>query len=207
MREPGFDELADLWQDPDGKEQEAFEALARRARRHGRLMAYGDLALGIVIVGGTALGVFMTPHPGVILLALLLLGLTTLVTWQRRKLRQMAPTLNTADRSAFLESSMRNANANLRRVTLSIIFSPLALIVGVMFKRSLKDNRFWDHPVADMTGWALSLRGLFGFSVLAVALLLLIRSRRKLRRELRGLQQLDRDYAEEREREGESIPS
>lgn len=206
MREPGFEEFADLWQAPEENEQEVFEALARRARRHGRLLGYADLAFGLVIVAGTVLGIFMTPHPMVIVAAMLLLAATALVTWQRRKLRQMSSTLNTTDRASFLASSIRNANANLRRVNLSIVFAPSGIALAVLFKLNMRDEHFWEHPLADIAGWAMSLRGLFGLSVLAVILLLMTRSRRRIRRELRRLQQLERDYAEERQLEKESFP-
>lgn len=206
MREPGFEEFADLWQAPEENEQEAFEALARRARRHGRLLAYADLAFGVVIVCGMVLGSFMTPHPMVIVMALLLLAVTALVTWQRAKLRQMSSTLNTTDRASFLASSIRNANANLRRVTLSGIFAPSGIALAVLFKLNMRDDHFWEHPLTDIAEWAMSPRGLFGLTVLAVLVFLALRSRRRIRRELRRLQQLERAYAEERQLEKESFP-
>src|ERR1700709_1088221 len=63
MREPGFDEFADLWQDPDDDAQDMFEALARRARRQGRLLAYMDIALAVLLVGSTLFGAVLTPSP------------------------------------------------------------------------------------------------------------------------------------------------
>jgi uncharacterized membrane protein len=201
MREAGFDEFADLWQDPEEGEQEAFEALARRARRHGRLLAYGDIAMAVLIVGGTALGMVMTPHPVTAAVALVLLVATGWVTWQRRKLRQMTATLNTTDRAGFLESSIRNASANLRRVMLSLMFFPFLIALAVLFKLSLRDDRFWEHPLAALAGWAGSVRGVIALTLLATAVLLLLRSRRRIRAELRRLQQLDVDYAAEAHRE------
>jgi len=204
MREPGFEEFADLWQVPEENEREVFEALARRARWRGRLLAYADISLAVAIAATVAFAVFSTPHMGVIAPALLLLALVTGVTWQRRKLRQMSPTLNTDDRFAFLESSIRNANVNLRRVTLSIIITPPAGFLTTVYKRSLKDEHFWEHPLADMKIWATSWHGLFGFTVLTVILTMMIRSRRKFLRERRHLQQLADDYAAERQWERET---
>jgi hypothetical protein len=206
MREPGFEEFADLWQDPADNEQEVFEALARRARRHGRLLAYGDLAWGVMIVASLALGTFMTPHPTMIVAALLLVALTTVVSWQRRKLRQMSSTLNTSSRTAFLKSSMRYVTGKMRRAMIGIVASPIAMVLSVLYKMNLRDEHFWEHPLVDMGAWLMSWRAAFGFSFLTLVLLWLSYSRRKSRTELRRLQQLERDYNEERQREGEPFP-
>jgi lysylphosphatidylglycerol synthetase-like protein (DUF2156 family) len=206
MREPGFDELADLWQRPDDQEQEVFEALARRARRHGRLLAYVDIAQGIIIVGGVALGAFMAPHPTMIAAALLLVALTTVASWQQRKLRQMSSTLNTASRTAFLKSSMRYVTGKIRRATIAIVVSPTGMVLSVLYKMNLRDEHFWEHPLVDIGAWLMSWRALFGFSFMTLLLLWLSYSRRRSRAELRRLQQLERDYNEERQRDGDFFP-
>jgi len=206
MREPGFEEFADLWQDPADNEQEVFEALARRARRHGRLLAYGDIAWWVMIVATLALGSVMTPHPMAITAALLLVGFTTVISWQRRKLRQMSSTLNTASRSAFLESSMRYITGKMRRAMIGIVGSPIAMVLSVLYKMNLRDEHFWEHPLVDFGAWLMSWRAAFGFSFLTLVLLWLSTSWRRSRAELRRLQQLERDYNEERQWEGDPFP-
>ena len=39
MREPGFEEFVSLWTESEDAEQLAFEAVARKARFQGRLLA------------------------------------------------------------------------------------------------------------------------------------------------------------------------
>jgi len=48
MTEPGFDDIAALWNEPDGTEQEDFVALARKARRQGQLLAYVDFVFAML---------------------------------------------------------------------------------------------------------------------------------------------------------------
>jgi hypothetical protein len=197
MREPGYDDFADLWQDPADEQQEAFEALARKARRQGRLMGYADLALAVLIVGGMLLGIFMTPHPAMIGVGLALIGATLWVTWKRRQLRQMATTLNAAGRAAFLESSIRITTANLRRVTLSLAWLPLAIVGGLTARFIFRSGGHLEHPLTSVSEWASSPRGMAALTIFALIFISSLRSRTRLRAELRRLEQLRSDYEEE----------
>lgn len=199
MREAGFDEFADLWQDPEEGEQEVFEALARRARRSGRMMGYADIALGAMIILLAVGGVFITPNPATLAAAVLVVAATTWVSFQRRRIRQMAATLVTADRAAFLASSIRNAHANLRRVTLTLLCLPFLFASGVVFRLTVKNNGHLD--LAIVAAWARSGHGVFGLSALAVLIILAVRSRRRFASELRQLKGLKAEYDEEGRRE------
>jgi hypothetical protein len=205
MREPGFEEYAELWQDPGGDEHEAFEALARRARRNGRLMAYGDVTLAILIAALAVIGVFVTPNPATLVAAVLMVGATSWVSLQRRRIRQMAATLVTADRSAFLASSIRNATANLRRVTLTLTCLPFLFASGVMFRLTVKNEGHVDLGI--VAAWARSGHGIFGLSVFAILVALTLRSRRRFASELRRLQALQAEYDEEGLREVAKEPT
>lgn len=201
MREPGFEDLADLWQDPEGVDREAFEALARRARRRGRLLGYADLGFILLLVGGTLLGIFMTPEPTTIVAALALLVATLWLSWTRRRLRQMAATLNTSDPAAFLQSCVANAKANLRRVNLSLMLMPPFVAMAIAFKGSQHSKGGIDHLPQGILEWASSARTLIALTIVLLLVLGLVRSRRRLRAELSRLERLRLDYEEERRRD------
>lgn len=201
MREPGFEELADLWQDPIDGEREAFEALARRARRRGRLLGYIDIALAAVIVGATLLGAFATPHPAIIGIALLLIVATLWLTWKRRSLRQMAAALNTANPAAFVESSVRSATSNLRRVTLGLVLIPPLFATAVLFRVTRRTGGEFDHLLEGIVAWASAPRGMIALTIAVLLMARLAYSRRQLRIELRRLEKLRLDYEEESRRD------
>lgn len=200
MREPGFEELADLWQDPEEGDREAFEALARRARRRGRLLGYADLGFVLLLVGGILLGIFMTPHPTTIVAAIILLVATLWLSWTRRRLRQMTATLNTGDPAAFLDSSVANAKANLRRVNLSLMLTPPFVAMAIAFKGSQRSEGI-EHLPQGIWEWASSARAIIALAVVFLLALSLVRSRRRLRAELGRLESLRLDYEEERLRD------
>src|SRR5687768_8962765 len=154
MTDPELQELADLWQQPDAAEAEKFKALARRARRQGRFLGYADWALAFVLVGGSLFALLAAPGPLTTFSALALLVATIWLTWQRRRLRQMASTLDTADRQAFIESSVRSARANLRRVTLSIVALPPLVILALLSKMSFRRGGYLPDPGRLLLDWA-----------------------------------------------------
>jgi hypothetical protein len=199
MREPGFEELADLWQDRDDGNREAFEVLARRARLKGRLLGYADLALLILLVVGIVPGIFMAPNALTIAMALLLLAATLWLSWARRRHRQMAATLNTSDPAAFLESSVANVNANLRRVNLSLLLMPLLVAMAVVFKGSQRSRGGLETLPQGILEWASLPRTWVGFAIVFILVVALFRSRRRLRRELGSLESLRLDYERERQ--------
>jgi hypothetical protein len=200
MREPGFEDLADLWQDPEEGDREVFERLARRARRKGRILGYADFGFILLLVGGVLLSIFMTPNPMTIGFAILLLAATLWLSWTRRRLRQMAGTLNTSDPAAFLESSVANTKANLRRVKLSCVLLPPLVAMTIAFKGSQHSDGIANLPQG-IVQWASLPRAWIALTVVLLVALSLARSRRKLRAELGRLESLQLDYEEERRRD------
>jgi len=197
MTEPGFDDLAALWNEPDGAEQEDFAALARKARRQGKILAYVDFVFAMLLLGGIALSVFMTPNRTTIVVAVVLLVATAWITWKRRAMRQMSSALKTEDKTAFLRSSVGNATANLRRVTLSLTFFPIILLAGVAFKVSQRNGGYLEHPLVAMSTWAFSTRGAVSLTIMALIFATVIRSRLKIKGEIRRLKALQDEYAAE----------
>lgn len=201
MREPGFEDLADLWQDGEEGDREAFEALARRARRRGRLLGYADLGLLVLLVGGVLPNIFMTPNPTTIVIAITILVATLWLSWTRRRLRQMAATLDTSDPAAFLESSVANARANLRRVKLTLMLMPWLVAMTIAFKGSQHSKGGIEQLPQGILEWASSVRAIIALAVVFLFFLSVVRSRRRLRSELGRLESLRQDYEEERRRD------
>lgn len=202
MTDPELQEFAGLWQEPDPPELARFEELARRARRQGRLLGYADIALTLLLVA-PLVTVFMKPHPVMIAVAVPLLIATVWLFWARRRLRQMTATLNTSDPAAFLESSVGNATANLRQVTLTIMLMPVFATVAVLFKGSQRSGGRFDHLIEGVWTWASSARGLIALAAVVLLFAAFVRSRKRLREELRRLERLRLDYEEERRRDEE----
>ena len=197
MREPGFDDLADLWQNPEEADREAFEALARRARRRGRALAYADWALAAVLVGGSCFALLASPGRLTTVAAVLLLVATIWLTWHRRRLRQMAGTLETADRQTFIASSVRIARANLRRVTLSLVALPPLVLFALFSKMSARAD-----PGRFLLDWAQSPRGMISLAVFAALIALSVRSILRIRNELARLEKLRQAYEQESRADG-----
>lgn len=201
MREPGFEDLAELWQDPEEGDREAFKAMARRARRKGQLLGYADFALVLLLIGGLLPGLFMAPSATTIATALLLLVATLWLTWTRHRLRQMASTLNTSDPAAFLESSIVNVKANLRRVNLSLILLPVFVAMAAAFKGSQRSKGGIEDLPQGIWEWASSGRAMIALTIIFLIFLSVVWSRRRLRAELSRLESLRRDYEEESRRD------
>lgn len=198
MSQPDFEEYAALWHAaPDPDEQERIGALVRGARRRGRLLGYADLAMGALVVLCTGLGFVMQPAPATAIIAGLLIASTLWVSWKRRALRQMTRTLGSSDRGSFLEIATRNATANLRRLVLSLYLLPIFALMAVLFKISIRHGGKLEHPLAALAEWAISTRGTFSLIGIAVIMALLLRSRRKVKAELRSLENLGREYRRE----------
>jgi F0F1-type ATP synthase assembly protein I len=194
MTDPDLRELAELWQQPDAAAQAQFEAAARRVRRQARFLGFTDLALGAVIVIGTILGFVLGPEPLSAVIAALIIAATVWLGLKRWQLRQMSRTLDTSDRPSFVASSIRNATASLRRVTLSLYFLPLLALLAVVSKLSARHGGRLDHPLAVFAEWAGSPRGLIVIAIVGLFMAILYRARRKCLTELGKLQALSRDY-------------
>ena len=200
MNRPDFDEFAALWQDgPDPLEQAQMEAYARAARRRGRLLDYIDYAVWILLFVLFVGGAFISTTPLTIALAVPLMLAMTWLTWRRRRLRQMARTLNTSDRAAFLETSLRNARANLRRNTIGLVLIPLVVPLALIFKVSVRTGggplEVWEAFLM----WVQTPRAPIGTVLLLIVALFSLRSRRKTKAEVQRLESLREGYEIEAE--------
>lgn len=200
MNRPELDEFAALWQgDPDPLEQAQMEAYARRAARRGRLIDYLDYAVWISLFGSFVAGAFVSHSLFSILLAVPLMLAVTWMTWRRRSLRQMARTLDTADRGSFLQTSLRNARANLRRNTIGLVSLPFVVPAALIFKVSVRSGGGPAEVWAAFLVWAHTPRAPIGIVLLLVLAGFTLRARRKTKVEIERLEALRQGYEVEAE--------
>ena len=205
MTDPDLQRLADLWTESDAAEQEAFEALARKARLRGRIFAWLNFAAVAVTVGGVALGVFMKPGVVTMVAAIALIVVTVVVLRKRGQIKQMTRTLETAGREAFIETSISHAAANLRRTRLSLAFFPVGVVIALIYKMSVRVGGEVERIPAEFVEWAPSRSGIVTFILLALLFGWGVRTAWRTRRELRSLKELQAAYAEEAELEDEAV--
>ncbi|HEX8449234.1 MAG TPA: hypothetical protein VF652_06545 [Allosphingosinicella sp.] len=197
MTRPEFEELADLWKEPGDvgqAEQSEFEALARKVRLRARLMAWGDTAWLILVAGSAVVVAFLHPSTLSFVGAAATIAMTFWLNWKRRWLRRMEACLDTSDRATFLASNIQVVRANLRRVTFSLTTFLPGLFIAILYIVLTRDP---SHPMRAFLAWVGSARGLIGLGVLAVLVGLALRSRRRLKDQLKGLEKLRQVYADE----------
>lgn len=196
-----FDEIAALWQESGQDDRAALDALAARARRQAKLLGYADVAMGVLLATGMVLGVLMEPAPTTGVIALLLITATLWVNWKRRGLRQMTLTLESSDRESFFRIATRTANANLRRLLLSMYLVPAFMLLAILFRLSIRNGGRLDRPFQLLAEWAVSLRGMAIIAVVFIVIALQLRARRRVKAELRRLQALALSYRDEDQRD------
>ncbi|MEA3039516.1 MAG: hypothetical protein QOE79_2029 [Sphingomonadales bacterium] len=203
MREQGFEDFVALWTEQENAEHQAFEAVARKARFHGRLLAYTDIVLVVMVVGISVAGAVLKPSGLMLAISFVMAVSSIALTWKRRKIRQMTRTLDTSSREAFLKTSLQNVSSDLRRLTLSLIVFPLCLPVAILFKVAWRHGGHLAHPAAELAHWATSVRGMITLPIFLFLGAATVRSRLKVKAELRRLKALEAAYRDEAERDSQ----
>jgi hypothetical protein len=201
MTDPDLQRLADLWTENDAAEPEAFEAMARKARRRGRIFAWLDFAAVAFILGTSVIGFAMKPGPVTMAAAIALIVITIIVTRKRRQIRQMTRTLDTASRQSFIETSLSNAAANLRRTRLSLAFFVPGAVLALTYKMALRVGGRTREIPAEFVDWVQTPRGIVTMALLALLFAWGLRTARRTQQELGRLEELKALYVEEDRRD------
>ena len=196
MTDPDLQDFADLWTEADSAGHEAFEKLARRARRRGRLFAYLDFAAVAFILGITVFSFIARPGTVTMIAAIVLIATTLLVTRKRRQIRQMARALDTASRQAFIETSISNAAANLRRNRLGLAFFPVGVVLALTYKMAVRTGGQSELMLGSFLEWIQTPRGIVTLILLALVFAWGLRSARRAKLELHRLEEVRAVYAE-----------
>ena len=202
MNRPDFDELAELWQgEPDAAELAQFEASARKARRHGKLLGYLDYAFAMLLLAMVIVGSLVSVSPLTPLIGLPLMLAIAWITWKRRQVRQMTRALDTLSPPAFIESSLRFARGKLRRATLTLAALPLVVPVALAFKVSLRTGGGPQEVWEAFLIWTHTPRAFLTVLALIVIAAFNLRSCFRSKAEIKRLEKLREGYEAEAERE------
>ena len=198
MTDSDLQSLAELWTEADtGEQGQALEAMARKARRRGRIFAWLDFAAVAFILGASLVGIFMKPGTITTVAAIALIVTMIIVTRKRRQIKQMTRTLDTASRHAFIDTSISNALANLRRTRLSLGLFPLAAVIALTYKMALRAGGRTELIPATFVEWVQTPRGVITMALLALLFAWGLRTARRTLQELRRLEELRVAYSEE----------
>jgi hypothetical protein len=202
MTDPELLEMADLWQaHPDSEAAEDFAGLAARARRKAKLIALGDAAWLVLVTGSMVVATLLRPSMASVLVCAVTIAVVLWLNWRRRALRKASLATDVRNRAAFLDLASHIARSNLRRVTLSLAtFLPMVL-VAILFRVVTKTPESMSQPFHAVAVWATSFRGVAALAGLTFISALALRSRLRLASELRRLEALGEEYADEARRD------
>jgi uncharacterized integral membrane protein len=193
-----YGELAELWGDATAAvDQDEVEQLARRTPRRARIAQWGELAIVLLLAATIGLSMVWNLGSGTALTGTLLLALLAWSAWSRHRLSNLALLIDERDRLSFVRSSVRAKEAELSRSALGLALIVPGIVISVLWAFSLR------HPTgeADLVTFLVTIwtapRGLMIMGLVIGAVLILGLAHLRVRRELAGLRELQKAYAEE----------
>lgn len=194
-----LDEWARLWRgEEDPREQRVFERLAWRVGVKARLLQFADYGLAGLVVGAALVAIASDATPATLLFGLLLGGAAVWATWKRRTLHASAALGRVNDREALLAVARERCLIELRQSRWGLLLFPLGILLAGATKYSASSG----GHVERFPAWLAAAVGRGESPLLAMLLLVigeiyfLVRGLR-LRRELRGIDQLIEQYVSE----------
>lgn len=138
--EPNMDDWAALWaEEPPLAEREEVHAIAARVSRRARLFEYADLAVAIVITAGVLLALLVRPSPVTLAVGFVAAAGVFWPCWQRHQLKsEIKQLVSISDRFRLIELQHRRLAAELRRSTLALLGTPIAILLFAMLTHSLE---------------------------------------------------------------------
>jgi hypothetical protein len=197
-----FADLESLWrQEPDPEEQRIFRSLARATSRRAKLLQYGEILLALFLVAGVLATLFLAPRPATVALAILLAASLGWSSWKRHNLAQVAMMLDRSSREAFVASAVQSARARLRRSNLGLALILPGFFLGIAWKTVLSTGGL--ERLADLGRSLMQPNGLAALALILIVLVYFGYANLRLRREFRRLEELQREYRDEAERDRE----
>lgn len=198
MTEPDFDDIARLWRQPPGPEEEqAFRALARRASFRARLLRHSDLGIALLLILAVIVALALRPAPATLAVGILTIAGVGWSSWKRHLLGRMAATVETSDRRDLVHAAVVNASADLKRSNLGLCLLFPGVLLGAMLNHSFKHQRlegFGAAFVEGITDWPWGIAVLLA---IIAAFMGFLQGNRRLRKELARLRILEAQYREE----------
>ena len=203
-----LDDFASLWaEEPQRDERKELVDLARRVSWRATLLQYWDLGLGGAIALAVLLAILSKPAPVTLAIGLVAAGALLWSTWKRHLMRkQIIDLLDVSERTHLLDLQIRRATTDLNRALVSLIASPLVILLFGMLTHSIDHGGSLlglGHAVADKF-----TDGLVGPALAAAMLTLIVQQVqivRRLRGELRRLAVLSGEYRREAQLDGMAV--
>jgi hypothetical protein len=197
-----YRELAHLWGDAAPvRDQEEVARLARATPRRARLAQWGELAVGVLLFAGIGGSIIWSLGPATMLTGGLLLALLGWSAWKRHHLTNVTLLIDESDRLAFVRSSARAKEAELRRSGLGLAMIPPGFVITTLWGFSLR------HPDGNvelddfLIASASTPRGMIILGCVVAAVVVLSVSHVRVRRELAQLRALQQQYTDEARRD------
>lgn len=202
MNREEYRELAHLWGDAAPlQDQEEVARLARATPGRARMAQWGELAVGVLLFAGIAGSIIWSLGAATMLTGGLLLALLGWSAWKRHHLANVALLIDETDRLAFVRSSVRAKEAELRRSGLGLAMIPPGFVITTLWGFSLR------HPEGNMAlgeflmAAASTTRGMIILGCVVTAVVVLSVSHVRVRRELAQLRALQQQYSDEARRD------
>jgi len=203
MKAPGVEDFAHLWKtEPTEQEREAFRIMGRRASRRARLLEQADRVLAGLLVLALLIAVSTAPRPATLAIGALIV---IAIGWSRRRRQLLGQTsliARAGDPQAFIRLASEDVRGALQRSTLGLGLLLPSVLLGALLRFSYGHDGdlagFWNAVATSATKWPWGPMLLIW---LLLFTLLLARGNFVLRRELRRLRGLERDYRREDERD------
>jgi len=200
MMPPEFREYAELWQEQIEPEELArLQTMAKKIERNARRKRLLDVASALGFVGAASFLLWSHPaSPRVEFGYLSLMAMCLWLTWRRHQITQASRAIAIDDPRVFFEKTIENVRAEINLSTTSIcIGMPAAILCFFLGKAVLGLTtgellrKLYDKvPLMIFIGM-----------VLVLATIYFIRDNIKLRRQLRRLESLRREWDEQRARD------
>lgn len=193
-----YPEFARLWQEQvDPEEHASLHALAKDIKRIAKSRLWFDFAMGAMCVAGISLQLLIRPMGLPNRLAFVfMMALVVWAVWTRRRIAKSARALVVGEPVAFFTAAIENARAELSFSTTSLFIAPPAgfgLFVAMLATQRGTDI---DQVLGELLGAYLVKTMLFAL-VVALALFFFTRANIRLREQLRRLEAMSRECAEE----------
>lgn len=198
MSAPDIDELARLWrQEPGPEEQAAFAAIARSTGRRAWMLDRFESATTILLALAILGYLVRYGNPTAVVIGLIIIVGIVWSTIRRHELMRRARAAVQGSPEKMLEEGVRTLGCTLRRHTIGTALLLPGFILGALLKYSLFTGGALAGFVPAIVEALGHINGRISFGIVFAALLYLLRANHRLRRELRRMTELRAEYLEE----------
>jgi hypothetical protein len=193
-----LEEFASIWrEDTPAEDERLVRELARRAGWRGRLMRYADYGIAVALTGGIGALVLLKGSTATAATGLMLVLAFWWLTSKRQALWEVEHSLAHVSREKMLANAAHATQARLKRTNLSLAAIVPCFFLGLWFGSALANGEV--DTIGEL-GSALVQRAhnILPVTLMTIGLVIyLLRSRTRLTRKLRNIEELGLAYREE----------